>query len=65
MAGRDIQTLFVSVSPDRRDERRHGQTDFVFGAELGRDGMTAALAFLAAGMTTRASGEGIARMVKG
>jgi len=58
------QTLIVNVSPGQRDERRHGQTHFALGAELGRDGMTAGLSF-AAGMTTRASAEGIAWMVKG
>lgn len=41
----------------QRDERRHGQTHFALGAELGRDGMTAGLSF-AAGMTTRASAGG-------
>lgn len=39
------QTLFVTVSPGQRDERRHGQTHFVLGAELGRDGMAAGLCF--------------------
>jgi len=29
----------------QRDERRHGQTHFALGAELGRDGMTAGLSF--------------------
>jgi hypothetical protein len=46
------------VAPGQRDERRHGQTDFVLGAEMGRDGMTAGLCF-AAGMTASASGKGI------
>ena len=59
MTGRDIQTFLVIVSPGQRDERRHGQTHFALGAKLGRDGRTAGLCF-AAGMTARASGEGIA-----
>jgi len=44
MAGRDIQIKKRLVSPGRRDERRHGQTDFV-GSEQARDGMTAGLSF--------------------
>jgi hypothetical protein len=33
------------VAPRQRDERRHGQTHFALGAELGRDGVAAGLCF--------------------
>jgi hypothetical protein len=56
MTGRDT-TLHSPVSPGQRDERRHGQTHFAFGAELGRGGMWAGLLSLAAPMTPSASGE--------
>ena len=58
MTGRDIQTLFVPVSPGQRDEHATGRLTLPLGAELGRDGMTAGLCFAAA-MTTRASEGGI------
>lgn len=58
------QTLIVNVSPGQRDERRHGQTHFALGAELGRDGMTAGLCFRSRHDETLQR-RGIARMLTG
>jgi len=41
------------VSPGQRDERRHGQTLFFFGAKLGRDGVAAGLCFRSRHDSTR------------
>ena len=54
MAGRDIQTSFVSSLPDSVTNDATGRLTLSLGAKLGRDGMTAGLCFAAA-MTTRSS----------
>lgn len=38
MTGGDIPIKKRFVSPGQRDERRHGQTNFVLGAKRSRDG---------------------------
>ncbi len=44
------------VAPGQRDERRHGQTHFVLGAKLGRDGLAAGLCFSSRRDSTRQRG---------
>jgi len=58
-AGKDIQTSKRLVSPGQGDERRHGQTDFVFAsrpATAGRLAFVSAAAMTARGL--RAFGRG-------